>query len=277
MPWLSWLAHLGAAQGFILALAIVTVPYGNRRANRILAAFLCAESLRLLSLSYYYLEIDLFPGVPIYQLHHLSYTFGPLLYLYVHSLVDKNFVLCARHLWHFLPYVCATLLFMPGLFVSAELGQYGSYSAVPWELKSKISMASLPVYVSLGVYSLLALRHLRQHQVSIRQEFSNLESISLKWLKRLAWLCLFSAISAGVVELLQAMMLVELGSRVVVSEVTSVAIIYYIGLMGLRQPVIFDQVQGDGTLPGTDPAEDTAPVESKTGGGKIQEIRPARG
>ena len=269
MHWLSWLAHLGAAQGFILALAIITIPYGNRQANRILAVFLCAESLRLLSLSYYYLEVNILPGVPIYQLHHLSYAFGPLLYLYVHSLVDKDFTFRARYLWHFTPVVVAIIVFMPGLFVSDEFRQYDTYSALPWALKSKISLVSLPVYISLCVYSILALRHLQRHQMSIRREFSSLESISLKWLKWLLWLCLFSAISAGAVELLQALMLVELGSRVVVSEITSVAIIYYIGLMGLRQPLIFDLDQKAAKLPVVD---DTPPPDStpETDSGKYK-------
>ena len=150
---------------------------------------------------------------------------------------------------------------MPGLFVSDEFRQYDSYSALPWALKSKISLVSIPVYISLGVYSLLALRHLQRHQMSIRREFSSLESISLKWLKWLLWLCLFSAISAGAVELLQALMLVELGSRVVASEITSVAIIYYIGLMGLRQPLIFDRDRKAAKLPVVDatPPPDSSP------------------
>lgn len=241
IDWLSWLAHLGAAQGIILALAIVTVPYGNRQANRILACFLLAESLRLLSLSYYYFEVALLPHLPIYQLHNLSYAFGPLLYLYAHCLVDREFTFRVRDLWHFTPVILAVIFFMPGLFVTEELWQYGSYRVLPQELKAKISLVTLPVYISLSIYSALALRDLQRHQMNIRIEFSTLETVNLKWLKWLMWLCLFSATTTAAAELLQAMGLVEFNRRVVVSVVTSVAIIYYIGLMGLRQPRIFDQ------------------------------------
>ena len=270
MNWLTWIANLGAAQGIILALAIVTIPYGNRVANRFLAAFLLAESLRLLSLSYYYSGLRLLPGAPIYMMHFLSLTFGPLLYLYVHALVDKGFRFKAVYLWHFAPLLIALLLSVPRFFIAGLFfGEYDSYSALPPELKSKVSLITLPVYISLGAYSAFALRHIRRHQISIRSEFSDLEHISLRWLKWLLSLCLISAVFAGTLELLQALSLLDLGPRVVASTLTSVAIIYYIGLMGLRQPLIFDLDSNPEAAPVVD---DMAPVSVATDsdGGKYQ-------
>ena len=270
MNWLTWLANMGAAQGIILALAIVTVPYGNRRANRVLAAFLLAESLRLLSLSYYYSGLRLLPGVPIYMLHHLSLTFGPLLYLYVHALVDKSFVFKANYLWHLTPLLVAVILSMPGLIIGdVFFGQYNTYNELPVELKSKISLVTLPVYISLGVYSTLALRHIQRHQVRIRSEFSNLESISLRWLNWLLGLCVVSAIAAGTLELLQGLQLIALGPRVATSTLSSVAIIYYIGLMGLRQPRIFD-LDSQSVIPLEVEEGSAQPATTEKDGGKYQ-------
>ncbi|PLW69371.1 helix-turn-helix domain-containing protein [Pseudohalioglobus lutimaris] len=240
MNWLTWFANLGAAQGLILALAIATVPYGNRLANRILAAFLLAQSLRLISLSYYYSGELLMPGMPIYMLQHLSLTFGPLLYLYVHALVDKGFALRPAYFWHFTPMLVAVIISFSGLMIGDLFGQYDSYSDVPLELKSRISFVTLPVDVSLAIYSAVALRYIQRHQVTIRSEFSNLENINLRWLRWLLWLCLASAVVAGIFELLQGLQVLHFGRRVVAAAVASVATIYYIGLMGLRQPRIFD-------------------------------------
>ncbi|KAA1193948.1 helix-turn-helix transcriptional regulator [Pseudohalioglobus sediminis] len=266
MDWLTWFANLGAAQGLILALAIATVPYGNRLANRILAAFLLAESLRLISLSYYYSGERLMPGMPIYMLQHLSLTFGPLLYLYVHALVDKGFALKPVYLWHFTPMLVAVFLSFPGLMIGELFGQYDSYSDVPSELKSRISFVTLPVDISLATYSAIALRYIQRHQVSIRSEFSNLENIDLRWLKWLLWLCMISAIVAGLFELLQGLHVLDFGRRVVAAAVASVAIIYYIGLMGLRQPRIFDLDSQTATV--SEPGEESgaAPGPEKEGG-----------
>jgi len=67
----------GAAQGVMLSLAIQTIEHGNRRANRVLSAFIGVLSLRLLVIALEYQAADgaRYPGFT-YALLHLNYAIG---------------------------------------------------------------------------------------------------------------------------------------------------------------------------------------------------------
>jgi len=238
---LSSIAQFGAAQGLMLALSILTIRYGNRRANFVLAAFVLVESIRLYVLSLIYA-----PGPHshslIYSLLHLSYAIGPLLYFYVRLLVGPNYRLSWRSLLHFIPIVLGFLLFLPGGPISDAAGvQNTGFDDMPVAKLRASTFGTIPVFISLFVYSLMALQHLQQHSVRIRQEFSDLAEINLRWLQGLVCFCLVSAAVSGVSEFLRGFLLWDMGPRVAVSMLMTVLLLYGIGLFGLRQPVIFDQ------------------------------------
>ncbi len=262
MEILATIAQLGAAQGFILAVAILPLRYGHRIANRILAVFLVVQALRLVVLSLTY-NPDPATDPRIFQLLHLSYCYGPLLYFYVRLLVDQHYRLRLQSLWHFTPVVAAALVLWPGgLFIDADLTSYGSFENLPEQAARIASLATVPVYISLFIYSALAWRQLKRHRARIREQFSALELINLNWLRALVAFCLLAAMINGPVELIRALTGWELGPRVAASTALSVLMICYIGIMGLRQPAIFDQGQRGSTAPQAPPqapvAEDSS-------------------
>jgi len=238
---LSSIAQFGAAQGFMLALSILTIRYGNRRANIVLSVFVIVESIRLYVLSQFYA-----PGPhsysPIYALLHLSYAIGPLLYFYVRLLVDADYRLSWRSLLHFIPILLGFLLFLPGgPIIESGAVSYTGFSDMPADRLRSATFGTLPAFISLFVYSLVALQHLRRHSIRIREEFSDIAQINLRWLQVLVWFCLLSAVLSGITECLRGILLWDLGPRVVISMLLTVLLLYGIGLFGLRQPAIFDQ------------------------------------
>jgi|GEM_PF-1470972 len=238
---LSLIAQFGAAQGIMLALSILTIRYGNRRANIVLSVFVIIESIRLYVLSQFYA-----PGPhsysPIYALLHLSYAIGPLLYFYVRLLVDAGYRLSWRSLLHFIPILLGFLLFLPGgPIIESGAVSYTGFSDMPADRLRSATFGTLPAFISLFVYSLVALQHLRRHSIRIREEFSDIAQINLRWLQVLVWFCLLSAVLSGITECLRGVLLWDLGPRVVISMLLTVLLLYGIGLFGLRQPAIFDQ------------------------------------
>lgn len=227
----------------MLALAILSLRYGHKVANRILAAFLIAESLRLFALSYNYLPAE--EGFRwIYLWQHLSYCFGPLLYLYVRLLVQEDYRLRWSVLWHFSPVFLAIWAFLPGgILLDDSIGSYTSFDQLPADQRIAATIGTLPAFLSLLIYSLLAMKYLQHHSHAIREQFSDLALINLDWLRALVWFCIVTAVVSGTIELLRALTGFDLGPRVVMSVLLSVTMIFYIGLMGLRQPAIFDQGQ----------------------------------
>jgi len=264
---LSSIAQFGAAQGFMLALSILTIRYGNRRANIVLSVFVIVESIRLYVLSQFYA-----PGPhsysPIYALLHLSYAIGPLLYFYVRLLVGAHYRLSWRSLLHFIPILLGFLLFLPGgPIIESGAVSYTGFSDMPADRLRSATFGTLPAFISLFVYSLVALQHLRRHSIRIREEFSDIEQINLRWLQALVWFCLLSAVLSGITECLRGVLLWDLGPRVVISMLLTVLLLYGIGLFGLRQPAIFDQGvrqlrRGESGLSGREPLPEQLAVAS---------------
>lgn len=262
-------ALLGAAQGLMLLLSILSIDYGNRRANRILAAFIAVISLRLFLISLEYQSSVVGHDYDVlFVLLHLSYALGPLLFFYVRLLVEPNWQLRRQQLWHFVPVLIAALVLLPGgPVIDIDTSQYASFDNLPAYLQSRIALASTPVFISLVIYSVLALRVIRPYQLAIKEQFSALESINLNWLKVLVWFCLVIAAMSFVTELYRAISGGGLGPRAAYSVIFSVLLIYYIGLMGLRQPLIFDQGERSRSSAAVSSVAETAtesdPVEAK--------------
>ncbi len=117
----------------------------------------------------------------------------------------------------------------------------------------------MPVFVLLAAYCLIALRLLQRYSAAIRQQFSALEFIKLDWLRALVWFCLIIAAGSLSSELYRGLAGAVTSPRTGYSVLFSVALIYYIGLMGLRQPQIFDHGERPGRASSPAWAGDRAP------------------
>jgi hypothetical protein len=81
----------GAAQGLLLSIALITIPRGNRLANRILSLLLMLFSINI---SLHTLTYTRF----LFRVPHLAkadaplpFLFGPLFYFYVKALTAREF------------------------------------------------------------------------------------------------------------------------------------------------------------------------------------------
>jgi len=239
------LALIGAAQGIMLVLVLVSSRYGDHRANRLLAAFIGVLSLRLLLIGLEY-RAGLVPTErgKLFQLLHVSYALGPLLYAYTLQLTDPSWRLRMVHLWHLLPIPIAGILLFPGGPVIPEsVTLYQRFDQLPEPLQYRAYLVSVPLFLSVAIYAAACLYRLALYRQRLCDEFSSLEQITLSWLRVLAWSCLAIGVSSALLEAGRAMFGWDPGPRAAWSVLFSVALIYYIGLMGLRQPLIFDQGQ----------------------------------
>jgi len=118
LSFLGILNLLGAAQGLLLTLALLTVRSENKAANRLLAALTCTISIGvsgavLLTSNY----VFYFPHLS--RLHQpFSFLAPPLLFLYIRTLTSHKGKLETRHFLHFIPFVVVLLLLLPYYFQS---------------------------------------------------------------------------------------------------------------------------------------------------------------
>lgn len=153
---------LGAAQGLLLALALVTIKGPNKTANRLLAALTLTISLIvggavLLTSDY------VFRYPYLSRLHHpFVFLAGPLLYLYIRQLTSVDKTLNRKDVLHFIPFAFCLFYLMPYYFQSADaklrvLGsEYIQESSQQWYyVRSALFITQFLVYLVLIILTIV--------------------------------------------------------------------------------------------------------------------------
>jgi AraC-like DNA-binding protein len=267
---LTTLTLLGAVQGIFLSLALLNTRSGDIRAHRILALLTALFSIDLGEEFLY--QTGFFEHVPnlLHMLAPVDLLYGPLIYLYVRQLttpvpqggLQDNYR-------HFIPALIGIFLLMPFFLLegSEKLaltetvrkgGEYVSDTANIQLIESGLTLFILGTVMQLGVYLLLSIRLVMAYAIRIRNEFSSIEKINLNWLRNLL-------VGLGCIFLLylgdqffpDLMGMNILGDMV---TVVVVILIYAMGYLGLRQPLIFTR---DFIIPVTSEAESDAQAKEK--------------
>ncbi|AYA35703.1 AraC family transcriptional regulator [Hymenobacter oligotrophus] len=178
------------AQALFAAALLWTAPL-NRLPNRFLALLMLAIALWLLDAFFraanVYGQNPNWYFAPIYY----SFAFGPLLYLYVQSLVNHGFRLRLRHGWHFGPVVLQAALYWWLRFQPYETRNW-FWQTVHQPYTYRIEFVG--TWVSLMVYLGLSLQLLRRYGRYLNDNFSETSQLRLRWLRAL--LLVLAAVSA---------------------------------------------------------------------------------
>lgn len=243
---LSVLILIGSAQGLFLALALVFMRRGNRRANPLLAALLLTLSVLL---------IDGFLNVTAYDSRYprlialiwpWNFLVGPFLYFYVRELSSpKRPVFSWGTILHFLPAIVFALF--PILFYSMSANETApgwASSISPLKGTQLFTQNVVPLLVVLQkvVYYLLSFLLVMAYSSRIKQSFSSLETISLSWLRTLLLLffslcflfTFFSFIAAPFGIYREIGYLLYLGTA---------AVTYVMAFKAILQPEIFTRIE----------------------------------
>ena len=143
---------LGAIQGLLLALALVSIKRGNRTANLLLAAFAALVSILVTWTVLPARYVLLMPHL-LRVNHPFDFAVGPLLYLYVRALTSRRPELKKKDLLHFIPFILCALYLTPYYWQSGEfkLSQYSSGANVQWYyLRASLALPQALVYLILA-------------------------------------------------------------------------------------------------------------------------------
>lgn len=262
------LSSLIAAMGVFSVLPVMillwTAPWGDIRANRCLCSLLFFTSLLALShIAQKELDVSVFLRFALYPVQMLV---GPALYFYIRTLTQPNFSWRATHLWHLIPMGVVAVLWP--LQLKYELFEFLNLSCPDLQECSQIYTdrfihRSL-TWISLGVYSLVTLRILKQHRLNVRDHFSELGLVSLSWLKWVTLALLVLVITTIATEILYAQ-----GSFSYKTfggyQVASFPLLIYLimGVFGLRQVKVFSS-QDSVTVQNTPSSVDTGKYQTST-------------
>ncbi|MEQ8264162.1 helix-turn-helix transcriptional regulator [Pseudohaliea sp.] len=253
---------IGAAQGFFLSLLLFRSSRASWEAGRVLALLTFFFSLDLAV--NYCSAVGLSRQYPrlVFVEVLVVFLYGPLLYLAVTAFTASPKLLFGGRRWpHFLPFLLALPLLLPVFLLEQEslravlAGQARLRDYIDgWA--PIIALADVLPRMLIGVYLILCFREIRSHGRVIRDNFSEIESISLGWLRLLL---------AGFA-VLYVLYLIAFGAgdaSAAVERTLNVAmaiLVYALGYRGLRQPVIFSETS-ESTESQDDPTSDFYPVE----------------
>jgi AraC-like DNA-binding protein len=178
----SWpvLLLLGSiSQGLLLALLLI-IRKKNRLANRLLGILLVGFSLWLLDgffvIGGIYQQDPDFYFLPIFY----SFSFGPLLYFYVRSLVNADFRFGRTSLLHFLPVVVQAGLYG---FLTLQSYEFRRWFWMEVHLPVTYGLEFFLTFLSLTVYGIAALILLKRYQQWLGENYSEFSRIRLHWLR----------------------------------------------------------------------------------------------
>jgi AraC-like DNA-binding protein len=178
MDFIEPILYIGISQSFFAGLLIATRrPFTT--ANRIMTAWVflfCIEMIFAL-VNHAVLEIYAFPFI--------SFTYGPLLYLYVRHMANPSLKYQPLHTLHFVPFIvffAVSVIFRNISFFDDLSGFFTIDRFTPIRI-----VYSACFFLSVTVYSILSFIQIRRHQVHLRDIVSfTSEKITLNWMKILS-------------------------------------------------------------------------------------------
>jgi AraC-like DNA-binding protein len=181
---------LGVLQGFIIS-GMLFFAKQNKRPNRLLASLILVITLACFNL--YGNHTDYWFGSPI-----LGFIFtvipliipmfiGPIIYFYVQSSLDSNFIITKKPRRHFYPVIIdfvptiAILIFLIGIITKLVKNNPGPWGAFIDDFQV---YADIPRWVSISIYVYLSQKYLGAHKAK-HPAGLNGQAINFKWLKQL--------------------------------------------------------------------------------------------
>lgn len=241
MSFLALLITIGLFQGLFLGLALILLNKGNRKANKTMGFLVITFSLSVSHITVINLGLKesmthlMMIGFP------LLFLFGPLLLLYVKYLTQPDFKLNINYFYHFTPFIALEIYLIPTFYLNTAaeklylLNNWDSWAAFLDYVVSPIES------IHFIIYLIIINRGVKNHNDRIKDLFSSLSNVNLKWLQQIFRICM------GCILFYLALTLFgTFGSRELFKEFAGEAIalavsiaIYTMGYFALRQPEIF--------------------------------------
>jgi AraC-like DNA-binding protein len=178
MDFIEPILYIGISQSFFAGLLIATRrPYTT--ANRIMTAWVflfCIEMIFAL-INHTVLEVYAFPFI--------SFTYGPLLYLYVRHMANPSLRFQPWHILHFVPFFvffAVSVIFRNVSLFDDLSGFFTIDRFTPLRI-----VYSACFFLSVTIYSILSFIEIRRHQARLQDIVSfTSEKMTLNWLKVLS-------------------------------------------------------------------------------------------
>lgn len=229
-----------AQLGLLIVILLVIDAPAIRTANRLLSAILLIIGINLLL--FFWKESNTTPFPDYYRrvFYIVGLAIAPLLLFYTRAMVQPSFRVNRHQLWHFAPVLLLLLASLPaaGIFSDPQAGAHVSTDDSP-RLLWLTSLLTLLASAWGVVYAGVGLRLIARYQRGLRDRFSSLEAVSLRWLRRILYLFVCMNLVLVPVALLRMVVGGGLHPVLYVMLPTSVLLLYYVAIAGFRRAQLF--------------------------------------
>lgn len=236
----EYILILGAIQGILLSVLLFTKKE-NQPANLLLAFAMLALSFDVFNSAYimfgYYGDFPHFTGIT----YSFPFLYGPIFFIYTKLISNRKISFDKKDFLHFIPFLIVViygLVFVYPKSADFKLGLIASKQANNLPALELISYLK-PIHGI--IYVLLTIGVVKSFNEKIKNSYSNLESINLKWLQYLTiglsivWSIVAFTYFLNFVDKMRA------GADLLIYTAASV-LIYSIGYFSLKQPQIFESL-----------------------------------
>ncbi len=251
----SLLLLICAGQAFFFAIVFVFHKKGNRIANRFLSVLTLMFSLYFLFISFYWSKhLVVFPDL-MGTMGLVNYLWGPLFFLYVSELLEKNKSFNYKKLLHFIPALISVIYTSRIYFIDIQQRVNYIKNLVADETYN-VTLYSLifggAVILHIFVYAFLTIRKLNHYSFKDRSNPNSLGFINYKWLQKLSYGFVAFFLSWFLYELVMFLGVEYVRSVDYTISFFGVVIFLTIAITSLRQPEI---------ISGTSPIKEDARYE----------------
>ncbi|MEL7159908.1 MAG: hypothetical protein AAFN92_04060, partial [Bacteroidota bacterium] len=161
----------------LLAVFALLVPTENKVGNRLLAGYLLILAVTI-SVFFYYPFYS--PPLVIEKLRDdINLLSSPLFYLFVLSVLYRDFRLRPQDLWHLLPFVLMALLFTPRFYAVSESARTAYFHEYydHWEPYAAMVLSHLQAIGYLTVTFFV----LARYRKVLRENYSDASAVRHRW------------------------------------------------------------------------------------------------
>ena len=244
IDWIIIFNIAGLLNGLFLALVIVGTKRRVRIPRVILAALIGVIVMLLINAvllqsNTYLLVPHLFGIFP-----QFTYLLGPLLFFYVKALITPGFTFKKKYFLHFIPFIVRYILAIPLIMQGAEEKLRIVrlvMNIANWKYIIVPGVSHNLIYLSIYLY--LTIRLLRKHNRNIKNTYSSIAKMRLKWMNHLVF-CYVSLLVAyfAFYIVFCSLSLSGEGLLLLTTRLLSIwetVLVFIIGYKGLTQPEIF--------------------------------------
>lgn len=240
MNFLTLLITIGLFQGLFLGLALIIINKGNRRANKTMGLMIITFSLSVSHVAI--IKLGLIDSLSHLMMtgYPLLFVFGPLLLLYVKFLTNPKFKFDISYFYHFIPFLALIIYLLPVFYINSTAEKIMLLNT--WdEWAGFLDYVISPLQsIHFLIYIYFVHREVKIHNETIKNLFSSVEGINLKWIQKIFIISLSCILFYFFLTLLGIFGMREF-FKAYGGEAIALAVslaIYLTGYFALRQPEI---------------------------------------